>query len=1067
MPTKYKDYPIYTYDEPSSHSDFTGGINLGPSNEHLLDNEMRDCVNMTYLSGALVKRKGAEILSRVVCDEDLTNIQGIFLYTFKLTYLIIAANGKLYYGVFNEDIDIQLERLYIYQQIEQADNLYNPLDTLAGIEEYTQGLSSKHNGYKQVYYSNPTLGKSYLSNVRGKYEDISGGIFNIGDIVTHTVGLINRRFLCIEAFEKIIINPSNTLYWELYTKSTNTSKPFDESKIEYHLNDIVLYNNDNYICINTYYNYKQLPTKDNVEGTTLTHKFICVDADSETNWSKKTSLIFQNYRDIECASINNKLIVATGTRLCEIYPEDNLLKAKPIVPYLINNSELINIGFNYLSPYPEQCITNQINTITTQLHAVKIEKQVGGMFKLTPIVSISQGDSINEYKFKWEKLINDTWYTIITFKSQFAKYIEADTGNLVTQKESTQAMSITVTDADKYLYRVTMAKNFDYPNDYPDARPFSSTRDYKQNEVIIESNIYYRCLQTYNHKDFYYLNDTFNIVARQIVDGQLTETYRVLWEVLYKTENVLILDTQDEKVFYPDKFPKYWEATKLDIDRQADWSDGFNSKYTSGNLVKFNKVVYKCLKDHTARIKTTSYISDFDYIVNKTLEVENNQASSVLFNKELNIEDTFLTINSCTKILADGYKLLLYDDLYNSGMWFKSIISNPYYITDRGSLSFKTLKNESVIKVIPFQGNLIVFANSDNAGGSIHLVKGNGDDYNAQDGYYSPYQRKTINASISCDNPKTVQVCDNILVFKYFNRIYYINASDLDNDTVKVNPCNDKLLSSSKDVQIPWEDKDCISIVTNDYYALIWKEKYYIDNNGDLILEHPGIRVKMYYKLSNQQKNGLYYSPWLRDESEYFNVDYIVYYKGNPLYLYRNLLLNFNGKSYDDLDKPFECKIKLKGYQLEYPNMIKLLQNVSVYYHRDQSSNVDFKIEVRNEAGHILISKDDNKKSSQELRVLFANKEKHKVDSIRLDSTIQDIKQVNASYAFPCLLAEACITANNRGIFSLSNVVFNYTTCEQADQTQFDLYNKIIRPQDTKDLYIRKENFDKESTFKL
>ena len=62
MPTKYKDYPIYTYDEPSTKSDFTGGINTDPSNEHLLENEMRDCVNMDYLSGALVKRKGAEIL---------------------------------------------------------------------------------------------------------------------------------------------------------------------------------------------------------------------------------------------------------------------------------------------------------------------------------------------------------------------------------------------------------------------------------------------------------------------------------------------------------------------------------------------------------------------------------------------------------------------------------------------------------------------------------------------------------------------------------------------------------------------------------------------------------------------------------------------------------------------------------------------------------------------------------------------------------------------------------------------------------------------------------------------
>ena len=167
-----------------------------------------------------------------------------------------------------------------------------------------------------------------------------------------------------------------------------------------------------------------------------------------------------------------------------------------------------------------------------------------------------------------------------------------------------------------------------------------------------------------------------------------------------------------------------------------------------------------------------------------------------------------------------------------------------------------------------------------------------------------------------------------------------------------------------------------------------------------------------------------------------------------PLYLYKNLLLNFNGSSYEDLDKEVTTKVLLRGYDLEYPKLIKLVHNIVLYYHRNQSSQISISVTVRNEAGHILISNKDNKFSSQELRVLFANKEKHLATKLRLDSTIQDTKVINASYAFPALLADAEIITTNKGEFSLSSITFNYTTCEQPDTTQFDLYNTIIRPQD-------------------
>ena len=127
-------------------------------------------------------------------------------------------------------------------------------------------------------------------------------------------------------------------------------------------------------------------------------------------------------------------------------------------------------------------------------------------------------------------------------------------------------------------------------------------------------------------------------------------------------------------------------------------------------------------------------------------------------------------------------------------------------------LSFKTNKNEALVKVVPFQGNLVVFANSDNVGGSIHLVTGAGDDY--EDQYYSPYRRKTINQGNLCDNPDTVQIAENLLIFKYFDTIYYIEASELNRDTINLYSCNDKIKMHSPEVQIPWDDNSCISEVT-------------------------------------------------------------------------------------------------------------------------------------------------------------------------------------------------------------------------------------------------------------
>jgi hypothetical protein len=113
MPHKIKKYELLITDEPASYGDFDGGINTNPSNEHLEKNELRDCLNMHYQQGSLVKRNGAKLLSTLSSEIDLFKIQGVSLFTYKLTYIVIAANGQLYYGIYSPNSTINLRKLEI------------------------------------------------------------------------------------------------------------------------------------------------------------------------------------------------------------------------------------------------------------------------------------------------------------------------------------------------------------------------------------------------------------------------------------------------------------------------------------------------------------------------------------------------------------------------------------------------------------------------------------------------------------------------------------------------------------------------------------------------------------------------------------------------------------------------------------------------------------------------------------------------------------------------------------------------------------------------------------------
>lgn len=974
MPAKYKDYPIYSYNEPATYSDFTGGINTDPSNEHLSDNEMRDCVNMTYLSGALVKRKGAKEICRITCDEDIRNIQGVFLFTYKITYIIVAADGKLYQSPFNENTTLKLTRLNIYKSKAYSNKLYDETSVFDGLEVYQKSdiIPDKHDGFIKDYIRNELTGAELQLNKRSDWNDVTSGMIEEGDYFEVTEGLFQIKYVCIKAFEKILITPNSVGYWEIY-QPTQDDYPIEWSNNIYNLwvkGTVIRYDGVYYRCLQSHYNRK---------NSLYDESLFLRSSSFNTNYSFFSLLIFQNYRSIEAATFNNKLYIMTGTRIVTVEVLENKLTATVLSPHICNDSEITNIGYNYISPYPELAVATQTDTVTTSISRLLVKKTIQGKYLLEPVFNIQLGDDIKNYWFRWEKFVNDKWYTIIPFRIQDTNYQDS-----IGLSSMTDYSKIEVDDADTVQYRVTFAISFETPNIPVNDWQLTENYSFKDGDLVRYKDIIYKCVTSHNYNQDPYPDNNF--VTTTVLNG----TTQVIWEqcLEYETLNYL-----------------YYNAN--------------------------NKVVYSTIQDYKIDKLDGEYFG---------------QATSILW-KELSISDTFNVIHSCTKVLVDGNKMLYYGDNYNTGKWYKTILNNPGYVTNRGSLSFKTTKNESLIKALAFQGNIICFANADNVGGSIHIVTGNGDDYDDKSGYYSPYQRRTINSTISSDNANTIQVCDNILIFKYFKKLYYINASDLSNEVIKVNQCNKRLLSVNQEVDIPWDDNSCISEVTNDYYALLWKEKFSIDNNNNLVQERPAIRVKMYFNMANRLEDNSYNMPWLRDESKYFNVSHIIYFKGKSYMLYNNLLISFNEDTYEDLGEDVTCTIRLKGEELNYAKIYKILSGILVYYHRNQHSKIDFNLIARNEAGHILYNSKNKLFSIGDLRIL---KEGDKVSSerIRLDSTIQDTKMFTVVNKFPCLLVETTITAENKGRFSLSSITYYYETIDSPDSNPYDYYTNIIRPEE-------------------
>ncbi len=923
MPAIVKKYPVYVPDEPVSYKNFIGGINSDQGNEHLTDVEIRDGLNVHFQSGGIVKRKGAKILSRLISDITLNNIQGIFLYTYRITYVIIAADGKLFYGIYSPNSEIKINPLPIFFYDINEVIINNPQNMKLGLPIYNESsidlIPSNHNGY---VFNKPFIVNEIERKFIGEFNYLSENyIIKVNDYVL----LENEYYLRLNSnYVLSFIKPDQSEFWtaltnqELAAIENENIVSWSENKILYKVNEVVFYNQVAYKCI--------------LQHFVRNNKDITDSSDFQKIEKPLAEFVYQNQKNIEGSTYKNILYLATGTRIVEVYiNENNILIARVMLPKLIDAYVAKEIGLNQLSPFPETCLdTFEDQAITSVSNVVVYHRKINQQdsFELKPILTLAAGDNINDYFFRWEKLINGVWYVVKRFRDNFANVFVYDENNeIVPYKERFNSSYLIVDDANLYQYRVTIAKSFS----------------------IIESP---------------------------------TETS----EIIYELES---LKTYQK----PDSFD-----------------------------LKINKINGDFFGQATSSIYQEKTFND---------ELNANTPQPTLFQ----------VINSCKKVFADGNKFLYYNDSFNSGEWFKSIIDNPNYIALRGGLSFKTNKNEELLKVTSFAGNIIAFANSENIGGSIHLILGNGDDVES-DQYYSPYRRKTISPDISTDNADTVQVAENLLFFKHFDNIYFIQAGELDNERVTLYSANDKIKFLNKNFTIPWDDNSCISEVTEDYYSLLWPEQVIVENN-EVFKTREALRIKLYFKFYQNIMGKIYFS-WLRDEGKVFNTQHILYINKKPIYLYNNSLVTLHdNNTWTDFDQIYPCKIIFKSYDLDKPKMYKLLDNITLFYNRNQYYDTEIYVNALNEAGHTILEY-NNENLIQNLKTLRVGDQLNNTN-IKLDSTLIDTKVINTKYKFPFLSTQVELVNRTQGEFSFGSLTFNYTTVDIPDQNPYAIYAGAIR----------------------
>lgn len=436
--------------------------------------------------------------------------------------------------------------------------------------------------------------------------------------------------------------------------------------------------------------------------------------------------------------------------------------------------------------------------------------------------------------------------------------------------------------------------------------------------------------------------------------------------------------------------------------------------------------------------KETSWMYDEteyqDLIIDKTDGYWFGMAESVQYTDEIYNQPSeyYMQIQTCKKIFGYGNKFILYDDAYNSGNFWKTIIDNPSYITHRGGLNFKTDKDEQLIKVINFKGVIVCFAFNEVLGGNISVVTGNGDDYNDGSGNFSPFSRRIVNKEITTDNAYSVQVADNIIIFKYRESIFAIEGSELNYEIVNVTEINTHVKQGNRFFKIPFYDNNCISERNDTFYALYWKDSY--DTDGNLI--HPACRLKLYYKEAYQD-NGRLYFPYLLDISELFNTDFIINIEGKTYSTYNDKLISFHEDYYKDLDKEYEFNIVTRSYELNYPQFIKSVRSLMVAYAHDQSSDVVLSYKIYNEAMYEMLKTANRKIESNALNNNNA--------IIKLDDLFIFYELLTAKLREDCMSATVEITGKATGDFVLSSITFFYKTKSIPRRAPIEKYKRTVR----------------------
>lgn len=421
-------------------------------------------------------------------------------------------------------------------------------------------------------------------------------------------------------------------------------------------------------------------------------------------------------------------------------------------------------------------------------------------------------------------------------------------------------------------------------------------------------------------------------------------------------------------------------------------------------------------------------------------------------------------IQTCNKLFVDGNKIILYGSFFDPGSWYKTTISDrtvPWqfnYITDRNSLNFQTSKNERIVACVPLEDNIVVFADNQNLGGSIHKVFGNGDDFDNNDGYFNPYRRTIVNITHSCDHPNSVQFVDNYIIFKYRESIYSIDTRDLNADRLQVTLLSRNIGHRSPDVFIPKVEfgpnyeRELYSEVTEDYYGIIFPEH--------------NLRWKMYYKRAIYDEN-IPFFPWLRDLTSALEINGIVKINNTVTHITTDKLIQYNGIDYKDLGENFEHSITTKAFHLNYPGFGKFVNSMHISFYRGATTLLVMNVDVFNEANFKLIGINETSFYDEELdTIVWAEFDSYyglnildpdraaliegttAIEGSKLGKSVFTSRVYNPDLKFPCLSAYATIKSSSPEAFSLSSITYDYTTTELPAKTLPQIYSEIFRKVD-------------------